>query len=109
MFSIDVAGAAVKLYQTIREDEVIAQWLQLIFSTVYSGFLGLCGGWGAALVAKVNPWVAFGSGILACGAAVLAVLLNDLQGRKLLLVAPTAVVTQYQANGQTVIEPATKK
>ena len=109
MFSIDIAGAAVKLYQTIREDRVIAAWLQLIFSTGYSGFLGLCGGWGVALVAGKAPWIAFGAGALGSGAAVLAVLLQDPQGRKLLLVAPSAVVTQYQANELTTIQPTAKK
>lgn len=105
----DVAGALVSLYGVIRKDHELQDWLRLILSSVFSGFIALTGVWGAALVAHVTPWPAFGSGLCACATAVLTILLRMKQGRSLMIAMPNEVEKQYEAAGQSIVEPVDKK
>ena len=108
MFNLDLAGAAVTLYKTIREDRELQDWLRLILSCVFSGFVALTGTWGSLLVSHQGPWMAFGGGLCACAVAVLTVLLRMKQGRSLMIAAPSSVVVEYQKDNQTVVEPEGK-
>ena len=108
MFNLDLPGAAVSLYKVIREDRELQGWLRLIFSTGFSGYLGLCGGWGGALALHVAPWPAFGAGLLGSAVSVLSVLTRSQQARSLLISVPQPVIQKYQAEGETVIEPEAK-
>lgn len=108
-FLIDLPGAAVKLYQTIRQDHEIQDWLRLLLSCIFSGFLGLTGAWGTMLIGGKTAWVAFGYGLCGCAVSVLTVLLRMKQGRQLMISTPQEVVKEYQAStGETVIEPEKK-
>jgi hypothetical protein len=108
-FIIDLPGAAVKLYSVIRSDRELQDWLKLILSSVFSGVIALTGIWGGALVIHTAPWIAFGMGLCAGAVAVFTVLMRMPQGRSLMVVVPTQVEQQYEAAGQTVEEPVTKK
>lgn len=105
---LDLPGALVKLYQTIRMDRELQDWVRLILSCVFSGFLGLTGTWGALLMAHEPSWYAFGGGLCMCSVGVLTVLLRMPQGRSLMIAAPTETVKQYQSDNQTVINPTDK-
>jgi hypothetical protein len=108
-FILDLPGAAVKLYQVIRADRELQDWLRLIFSCGFSGFIALTGTWGGALVAHSQPWVAFGLGLCACAVAVFTVLLRMPQGRSLMIAVPSSVAQQQIEAGQTIEEPVAKK
>lgn len=101
----DLPGAAVSLYKVIRTDRELADWVRLILSSVFSGFIALTGTWGIALIAHSNPWVAFGSGLIACAVSVFSVVLRMKQGRTLLISVPGEVEKQYEVANQSVSEP----
>lgn len=101
----DLPGAAVALYKAIRQDRELQDWLRLVLSCGFSGFIALTGTWGALLLAHDPAWYSFGGGLGACAVAVFTVLLRMKQGRSLMVVAPTATVKQYEADNQTVVEP----
>lgn len=101
---LDLGDILVNLYKVWKQDRELQAWIKLGLSTFYSGFLGFTGAWGSALVAHVNPWVAFGAGLLGCSTSVLSCLLVSPQARSLILSVPQDVVKQYQApEGQTII------
>ena len=104
----DLGNLLVNLWKTWKEDREFQAWVKLVLSTIYSGFLGLTGAWGTALVSGSRSWVAFGYGLLGCGSSVLMVLLKSKQAHGLLISAPQTVVKQYQANSETVMEPGKK-
>ena len=104
----DLPGAAVSLYRVIRTDRELADWVRLVLSCVFSGFIALTGSWGIALVAHVTPWVAFGTGLIACAVSVFSVLLRMKQGRTLMISVPGDVEKQYEDVNQSVTEPEKK-
>jgi hypothetical protein len=104
----DLPGAAVSLYKVIRQDRELADWVRLVLSTIFSGFIALTGTWGIGLVAHQLPWIAFGEGLIACAASVMAVLLRMKQGRSLMISVPSDVEKQYEALNQSVTEPESK-
>jgi hypothetical protein len=104
----DLPGAAVALYGTIRRDRELMDWLRLILSCVFSGFIAGMGSWGIALVSHVNPWVSFGTGLIACSVSVFSVLLRMKQAKTLLISVPSDVEKQYEIGNQSVMEPEAK-
>ena len=101
----DLPGAAVSLYKVIRTDRELADWVRLILSSIFSGFIALTGTWGIGLVAHQLPWVAFGEGLIACAVSVFSVVLRMKQGRTLLISIPGDVEKQYEIENQSVSEP----
>jgi hypothetical protein len=97
----DLPGAAVSLYKVIRQDRELADWVRLILSSVFSGFIALTGAWGIALVAHTQPWSAFGTGLIACAVSVMTVVLRMKQGRSLMISVPGEVEKQYEIAGQS--------
>jgi hypothetical protein len=108
VFNLDLPGALVTLYTTLKRDKELMDWLRLILSCAFSGFVALTGTWGSLLVAGQGPWMAFGGGLCACAVAVLTVLLRMKQGRSLMVAAPSSVIVEYQKDNQTVVEPEGK-
>ena len=104
----DLPGAAVQLYKVIRQDRELADWVRLVLSSVFSGFIALTGTWGIGLVAHQLPWVAFGEGLIACAVSVLSVVLRMKQGRSLMISVPGEVEKQYEIANQSVSEPVNK-
>jgi len=108
MLNLDLGSAAVLLYKTVRQDRELADWVRLILSSVFSGFIALTGTWGIGLVAHQLPWVAFGEGLIACAVSVFSVVLRMKQGRTLLISIPSDVEKQYEIENQSVSEPEAK-
>jgi hypothetical protein len=104
----DLPGAAVALYGTIRKDRELMDWIRLILSCGFSGFIAGTGAWGGALIAHELPWIAFGIGLVACSVSVMSVLLRMKQGRTLMVSVPSAVEKQYEIGNQSVTEPEKK-
>ena len=101
----DLPGAAVQLYNVIRKDRELADWIRLVLSCIFSGIVALTGAWGGALVAHTQPWVAFGVGLVACSVSIMSVLLRMRQGRSLMISVPSQVEKQYEDTNQSVTEP----
>ena len=108
-FILDLPGAAVSLYSAIRSDRELQDWLRLILSSAFSGVIAMTGTWGGMLMTHSQPWIAFGGGLCAFAVAVFTVLMRMPQGRSLMVAVPTQVEKQYEAAGQTIEEPVTKK
>lgn len=118
MLSLDLPGAAVKLYSAIRSDRELQNWIRLVLSCLFSAFITFTGTCGAALVglppfhqAHAGP-VAVGWGLVWTAVIVLTVLLRDPRGRTLTVAAPQPLVAKYQegigGQGATVIEAQPK-
>ena len=101
----DLPGAAVALYKVIRQDHELADWIRLILSCMFSGFIALTGVWGISLTSHASPWVAFGTGLIACSVSIFSVLLRMKQGRTLMVSVPGDVEQKYEVTNQSVSEP----
>jgi hypothetical protein len=112
MLSLDLPGAAVKLYQVIRQDRELQDWVKLILGAFFSAFIAFTGATGASLSSGVHPAVAIGFGLLACSGSTLGVLLRDPRARSLLLSIPKPVIAAYQEEQKQVtilpVDPSKK-
>jgi hypothetical protein len=97
----DLPGAAVQLYKVIRQDRELADWIRLILSSIFSGFIALTGVWGGSLMAHTPPWAAFGTGLVASAVSVLTVVLRMKQGKSLFISIPGEVERDYEVAGQS--------
>lgn len=102
---LDLPGALVKLYQVIRQDRELADWVRLVLSTVYSGLIGTLGVTGILLTQHTGASVAIGTGLISGAVCVLTVLLRMPQGRGLLIAMPTDVEHQYETTNVSVSVP----
>jgi hypothetical protein len=96
MFTIDVAGALVKLYTTLKRDKELMNWLNLFISTFYSGLIAFLGIDGAMLIAGKTALLAKGYGLVSAATAILGVVLRSPQGRSMVLSLPQKAVVDYQ-------------
>lgn len=102
----DLPGAAVALYKVVRQDRELADWVRLVLSCAFSGFVAFSGVTGISLVSKSTPPIAIGTGLIACAVSVITVLLRMKQGRSLMLAMPTEVEQKYETAGQSITEPS---
>lgn len=110
MLSLDLPGALVKLYTTIKRDAELMAWLGLFLSCFFSAWVARWGAEGAMLLAGQSELMARGGGLVAGATSVLGVLLRSPQARTLLLSLPQDVVRKYQeTQGGTIIGPAEGK
>lgn len=105
---LDLGNTLVNLWSAWHKDREFQAWVKLVLSTIYSGFLGMFGSWGAALISGKAAWVAFGYGLCGSTVGVLTVLLRSPQSRGLIISSPTEVVKQYQDASQVVMQPDKK-
>ena len=105
----DLGNMLVNLWAAWRKDKEFQDWIRLLLSCHFSGFIAFTGAWGGALMVGKAPWFAFGSGLVACAVAIFTVLLRMKQGRSLMIVVPTQVEQSYESAGQTVVNPVEKK
>ena len=102
---LDLPGAAVKLYQVIRQDRELADWIRLVLSTVYSGAIGTLGTIGIMLVSHASWPVSIGTGLIAGTVSVVTVLLRMKQGRSLMIAMPSDVEKAYEISNVSVTNP----
>lgn len=104
----DVGNVLVNVWKVWKEDREFQAWVKMVMSTVYSGFIAFTGTTGIALVAKTSPWVAVGSGLIACAVSVFSVMLRYPQAKSLMISVPGEVEKQYEVANQSVSEPESK-
>jgi hypothetical protein len=106
-----IGGIGSIILSKIEHGE-IQNWVRLLLSCFFSGFIGFFGPCGFLLIAGKPLGLAIGWGMVSMSVCVFSLLLRDPRGRTLMLVVPASITRAYQqgidGQGTTVIE-ANKK
>jgi len=101
---LGVGNILVNLYEKMKQDRELQDWLRLAASAWFTAVIGFCVPCGAALLAGKGVAYAVGAGLSAAGFGILALYLRSPLARSLMLAVPQQVIAESQEHpDETVI------
>lgn len=107
-FVFDLPGALVKGIALWKQGKRAQKWARLIFTMLFSATVGFLSAMGGALVASEPFLVAFGAGMLAAAAGLVAVFMASPLTRGMVAAIPKDVMDRRLVSAPTTVRRAKK-